>query len=204
MKYVKLTIGLIIISLIVSLSVTISKYNTLSEDYSIAVGNEKALLQNNSKLNEDIGVLQLSVDQLSYFNDSLLVKLDSVRRELKIKDKELKYMQYNKTTFEKTDSIVFLKDTIFRDKLHIDTTLHNKWYSLNLTLDYPNSVTVTPKIISEQYLIIRADKETVKPPKKCKLARWFQKKHTVIRAELKEENPYIEHQCSRFVKILDK
>lgn len=204
MRYIRLLVVALIIGLLISSSILYIKFTTLQHDYSIAVGNEKALLHRNTELRNDIGVLQLTVDQLSYFNDSLLTKLDSVRRELKIKDKELKYMQYNKTTFEKTDSIVFLKDTIFRDKLHIDTTLHNKWYSLNLTLDYPNSVTVTPKIISEQYLIIRADKETVKPPKKCKLARWFQKKHTVIRAELKEENPYIEHQCSRFVKILDK
>lgn len=204
MKYVKLTIGLIIISLIVSLSVTISKYNTLSEDYSIAVGNEKALLHSNTELRNDIGVLQLTVDQLSYFNDSLLTKLDSVRHVLKIKDEDLQYLQYIYSTIEKKDSVVFIKDTIFVENLHIDTTLISKWYNLNLRLDYPNSVVVAPEIISNQYVVISENKETVKPPKKCIIARWFQKKHKVIKVDIMEENPYIKHKNSKFVKILDK
>lgn len=205
MKYVRLIIVLFIVSLITSLSILSHQYNKLQKDYSIAVGNEKVLLQNNQELRDKTGVLQLSVDQLSYFNDSVLVKLDSVRKALKVKDKELKALQYIHSTIEKKDSIVFVRDTIFRDNtVHIDTTLMSKWYSLNLKLDYPNSVVVTPKIVSEQYVIIHADKETINPPKKCKFAQLFQKKHRVIRVEVKEENPYIEHKNNKFVKILDK
>lgn len=205
MKYVRLIIVLFIVSLITSLSILSHQYNKLQKDYSIAVGNEKVLLQNNQELRDKTGVLQLSVDQLSYFNDSVLVKLDSVRRALKVKDKELKALQYIHSTIEKKDSIVFVRDTIFKDNtVHIDTTLMAKWYSLSLKLDYPNSVVVTPKIVSEQYVIIRANKETINPPKKCRFAQLFQKKHKVIRVEVKEENPYIEHKNNKFVKILDK
>ena len=205
MKYVRLIIVLFIVSLITSLSILSHQYNKLQKDYSIAVGNEKVLLQNNQELRDKTGVLRLSVDQLSYFNDSVLVKLDSVRRALKVKDKELKALQYIHSTIEKKDSIVFVRDTIFRDNtVHIDTTLMSKWYSLNLKLDYPNSVVVTPKIVSEQYVIIHANKETINPPKKCRFAQLFQKKHKVIRVEVKEENPYIEHKNNKFVKILDK
>lgn len=204
MKYIRLTITLLIIGLVTSLFVLNAKYTALNEDYKIAVGNEKALLQTNSNLKHNIGVLQLSVEQLSYFNDSILIKLDSVRRALKIKDKEVQYLQYIQSTMEKKDSIVFVGDTIFKDNIHIDTTLTSKWYSLDIKLDYPNSVVVTPKIISEQYVIIHSNKETIKPPKKCAIARWFQKKHKVIRVEVKEENPYIIHTNSEFVKILDK
>ena len=204
MKYIRLAIALLIIVLIVSLSILAKSYKNLDNDYKIAVGNEKVLLQSNHTLNKDLGVLQLRVDQLSYFNDSILVKLDSVRKALKIKDKDLQYLQYMYSTMEKKDSIVFVKDTIFRDMVHIDTTLASKWYSLNLKLDYPNSVVVTPKIVSEQYVIIHSKKETINPPKKCALARLFQKKHRVVRVEIKEENPYIIHKNSEFVKILDK
>lgn len=204
MKYIRLAIALLIIVLIVSLSILAKSYKNLDNDYKIAVGNEKVLLQSNHALNKDLGVLQLRVDQLSYFNDSILVKLDSVRKALKIKDKDLQYLQYMYSTMEKKDSIVFVKDTIFRDMVHIDTTLTSKWYSLNLKLDYPNSVVVTPKIVSEQYVIIHSKKETINPPKKCALARLFQKKHRVVRVEVKEENPYIIHKNSEFVKILDK
>lgn len=204
MKYVRLAIALLIIVLIVSLSILAKSYKNLNNDYKIAVGNEKVLLQSNHALNKDLGVLQLRVDQLSYFNDSILVKLDSVRKALKIKDKDLQYLQYMYSTMEKKDSIVFVKDTIFRDMVHIDTTLTSKWYNLNLKLDYPNSVVVTPKIVSEQYVIIHSKKETINPPKKCALARLFQKKHRVVKVEVKEENPYIIHKNSEFVKILDK
>lgn len=204
MKYIRLAIALLIIVLIVSLSILAKSYKNLNNDYKIAVGNEKVLLQSNHALNKDLGVLQLRVDQLSYFNDSILVKLDSVRKELKIKDKDLQYLQYMYSTMEKKDSIVFVKDTIFRDMVHIDTTLTSKWYNLNIKLDYPNSVVVTPKIVSEQYVIIHSKKETINPPKKCALARLFQKKHRVVRVEVKEENPYIIHKNSEFVKILDK
>lgn len=204
MKYIRLIIAVLFIGLIVSLSILGSQYKQLNNDYKIAVGNEKVLLQSNHALNKDLGVLQLKVDQLSYFNDSILVKLDSVRKALKIKDKDLQHLQYMYSTMEKKDSIVFVKDTIFRDMVHIDTTLTSRWYNLNLRLDYPNSVVVTPKIVSEQYVIIHSKKETINPPKKCALARLFQKKHRVVRVEVKEENPYIIHKNSEFVKILDK
>lgn len=205
MKYVRIAIALAIIGLITSVAILSYRYDKLSTDYSIAVGNEKALLQNNHQLKEQAGVLQLNVDQLTYFNDSVLIKLDSIRKVLRIKDKELQYLQYMQSTMEKKDSIVFVRDTIFKDNtVHIDTTLMSKWYSLNLKLDYPNSVVVTPKVTSEQYVVIHTNKETINPPKKCKFLRLFQKKHQVIRVEVKEENPYIECTNNKFVKILDK
>lgn len=204
MKYIRLAIAVLIVGLLISLSILYTKFTTLQNDYSIAVGNEKALLHSNSNLQHDVGVLQLTVDQLSYFNDSVLVKLDSVRNALKVKDKDLRYLQYMYSSMERKDSIVFIKDTIFVRDLHIDTTLTSKWYNLNLKLDYPNSVVVAPEVISEQYVIIHADREPIKPPKKCKIGQWFQKKHTVLNVEIMEENPYIKQKNNKFVKILDK
>lgn len=203
-KYIRITIYAIAALLALVLTIMAIEYKKLSEEYDIAVGNEKALLQDNISLRKNIGVLQLSVDQLSYFNDSILTKLDNVRRELRIKDKDLRHLQYIQSTMVKKDSIIFKRDTIFVKDLHIDTTMYSKWYNLHLKLDYPNSVVVNPHITSEQYVVIHAAKETIKPPKKCAIARWFQKKHTVIRVDIKEENPYIKLEKSKFVKILEK
>lgn len=203
-KYIRITIYAIAALLAFVLTIMVIEYKKLSEEYDIAVGNEKALLQDNTSLRKNIGVLQLSVDQLSYFNDSILTKLDNVRRELRIKDKDLRHLQYIQSTMTKKDSIIFKRDTIFVKDLHIDTTMYSKWYKLHLKLDYPNSVVVNPHITSEQYVVIHAAKETIKPPKKCAIARWFQKKHTVIRVDIKEENPYIKLEKSKFVKILEK
>ena len=112
-------------------------------------------------------------------------------------------MQYTVSQIGKKDSIVFQKDTIIQQDVHIDTLLQTQWYSLEIKLDYPNSIVVHPEFISEQYLIIRAVKETIDPPKKFFLCRWFQKKHKVVRVDIVEENPYIKHLNTRFVKIID-
>jgi hypothetical protein len=204
MKYIRLAVAVLILGLISSLFILSSKYTKLNEDYKIVVGNEKTLLQSNYNLNKNIGVLQLSVEQLNYFNDSIIEKLDSTRKALKIKDKEIQQLQYINSIIEKKDSIVFINDTTFIYNLHIDTTLHSRWYKLSLQLDYPNSLVVSPEIISEQYVFVHSSKETIKPPKKCVIARWFQKKHQVVRVEIKEENPYVKHRNTKFIKILDK
>ena len=58
--------------------------------------------------------------------------MNEVRRELKIKDKDLKQMQYLLSIAQKTDTIVF-RDTLFRDRnLQIDTLLGDSWYNIKL------------------------------------------------------------------------
>jgi hypothetical protein len=59
--------------------------------------------------------------------------LNQARRELKIKDADLKELQYLKTLATKTDT-VFISDTIFVEKTNLDTTIGDKWYQLNLQL----------------------------------------------------------------------
>ena len=110
--YIRLAIVVIFIGLIIGLSTVVQQHRKLKEDYNIAVGNEKILLQSNQELNTNLGVLQLRVDQLGYFNDSLIHKMDSVRKELKIRDGQLHYMQGLLSEAEKKDSIVFVKDFV--------------------------------------------------------------------------------------------
>ena len=89
-KYIIGAVVILIILLITSLSILGSQYKKLQEEYEIAVGNEKILLQDCNNLKNNVGVLQLSVAQLEYSNDSILTKLNDTRKRLKIKDKELK------------------------------------------------------------------------------------------------------------------
>lgn len=203
-KYLIIATIILFTILISSLGITISQYKKLQEEYSIAAGNAKILLQDKTDLYHNIGVLQLTIEELKYSNDSILQKLNKARKDLKVKDKDIKYLQYMASNIERKDSIIIQKDTVFVKDTHIDTLLTDKWYNLDLQLDYPNSIVVNPQFKSEQYVIIHANKETIKPPKKCRVARWFQKKHTVIRVEIKEENPYIKQTNNQFVKILNK
>ena len=146
---------------------------------------------------------KFTIDQINYLNDSLITKMNEVRKELKIKDKDLKQMQYLLSTAQKTDTIVF-RDTLFRDRnLQIDTLLGDSWYNIKLGLSYPNLITTTPTFKSEKYIVTSTRKETIKPPKKCAIARWFQKKHKVVEVIIHEKNPYITNKEERFIEIVE-
>ena len=45
-------------------------------------------------------------------------------------------------------------------------------------------------------------KETVNPPKKFFLFRWFQKKHKIIQVDVIEKNPYVQNEVSRYIEIV--
>ena len=144
---------------------------------------------------------QLTVDQLKYFNDSIMKALDDTRKELGVKDKNLKALQHISSVFTKTDTI-YHKDTLFRDPIDIDTLLTDGWYSLRLGLKYPSMIAVKPYFKSEKHIIVSSKKETVNPPKKFFLFRWLQKKHRVVHIDVIEKNPYVECDNSRYIEII--
>lgn len=201
-KYIRIAL---IIAFILSALSTVFLYrqnNVLQDKLSISVSNEKAYADENSILKDKNRVFQFTVDQLEYYNDSLLTKMNDVRKELQIKDRDLKQMQYLLSEAQKKDTVIF-RDTLFRDPLiKVDTLLGDRWYQMKLGLRYPSTIITEPKFISEKYIIVDYRKETIEPPKKCFLARWFQKKHKVVEVEVVEKNPYIVNKQQRFIEIV--
>jgi len=173
-----------------------------NEKWEIAEANVKTYSMSLSKEGEKNTALQLTVDQLGFFKDSVLQELDKTRKELKVKDKNLKALQSVSSSFSRTDTII-LKDTLFKEvSLHVDTVLGDKWYNVRLGLKYPSMVAVQPYFKSEKHIIVSSKKETVNPPKKFFLLRWFQRRHYVIHIDVVEKNPYVDKESSRYVKIL--
>ena len=153
--------------------------------------NQKAFIVENSSLKDESRAFKFTIEQLNYYNDSILQKMNNVRKELKIKDKNIKQLQYLLSVSTKKDTVLFT-DTIFKDKsLALDTVIGDKWYNIRLGLKYPNLIYTEPTFISEKYIIVNKKKETVNPPKKFFLFRWFQRKHWVMEVHIKEKNPYI-------------
>lgn len=202
-KYVG--IGIIILVGLLAIS-TYTLYNSnqdLKEEISVSMTNQKAFITENSSLKEENRAFKFTVEQLNYYNDSILQKMNEVRKELKIKDKDLKQMQYLLSEATKKDTIVF-GDTLFREPtLDIDTLVGDKWYQMKLGLKYPSIITTDPKFVSEKYIITSLKKETINPPKKCWLLRLFQKKHKVVEVNVVERNPYIENKQQRFIEIVE-
>jgi hypothetical protein len=167
-----------------------------------AEANVKAYSMSLSKEGEKSTALQLTVDQLGYFRDSVLQELDNTRKELKIKDKNLKALQSVKSSFSRTDTII-LKDTLFKKaSLAVDTVLGDKWYNVRLGLKYPSMIAIKPYFKSEKHIVVSSKKETVNPPKKFFLFRWFQRRHVVLYVDVVERNPYVNNESSRYIEIV--
>lgn len=202
-KYIKTIIAALIVFLSISSYILYTKNQSLKEELSISVSNEKAFIAENSSLKDENRVFKFTVEQLNYYSDSILQKMNTVRKELNIKDKDLKQMQYLLSEATKKDTIVF-RDTLFKElTLDIDTIIGDKWYSIKLGLKYPNLITTNPTFISEKYIIVNKKKETINPPKKFFLFRWFQRKHWVMEVHIKEKNPYIKEVNNKFVEIIE-
>lgn len=202
-KYIKIIIAALIASLSIGSYILYTKNQRLQEELSVSVSNEKAFIAENSSLKNENRVFKFTVEQLNYYNDSILEKMNNVRKELKIKDKDLKQMQYLLSEATKKDTIVF-RDTLFREPtLNIDTLVGDKWYQMRLGLKYPSTITTDPKFVSEKYIMVDYKKETINPPKKCWLLRLFQKKHKVVEVNVVEKNPYIENKQQRFIEIVE-
>ena len=167
-----------------------------------AEANVKAYSMSLSKEGEKNTALQLTVNQLGYFKDSVLQELDATRKQLKIKDKNLKALQSISSSFSKADTI-YHTDTLFRlPSLQMDTIMGDEWYTLRLGLKYPSMVAVKPEFKSKKHIVVSSKKETVNPPKKFFLFRWLQKKHVVVHIDVVERNPYVSDETTRYVEII--
>ena len=150
-----------------------------------AVSNVKAYDKLLSNSNEKNVAYKLTAEQLSYANDSILKELNDTRKKLKVKDKNLKSVQYITSTLSR-----------------VDTIIGDKWYNVKIALSYPSTIIVSPTFKSEKNIVVSTKKETVNPPKKFWLFRLFQKKHTIIKVDVIEKNPYVSNEESRYVETI--
>ena len=204
---IKLITGIVITAIIIALSTTIvimnNRINILNYEISNAITNIKAYELENSALRDDTIEFKYTIEQLNYSKDSLNQRINKLRKDLKIKDKDIQKLQYMLSENQKKDSIVFVHDTLFRENIKVDTTLNDNWSKLHLQLEYPNTVLAEYSFKNESLVTTYMKKETVNPPHKCAFIRWFQKKHKVIHVEIKEQNPYCEIKEQRFINIVD-
>lgn len=204
---IKLITGIVITAIIIALSTTIvimnNRINVLNYEVSNAITNIKAYELENSALRDDTIEFKYTIEQLNYSKDSLNQRINKLRKDLKIKDKDIQKLQYMLSENQKKDSIVFVHDTLFRENIKVDTTLNDNWSKLHLQLEYPNTVLAEYSFKNESLVTTYIKRETVNPPHKCAFIRWFQKKHKVIHIEINEQNPYCEIKEQRFINIID-
>lgn len=203
---IKLIIGLIIVAIIVGLGTTVAVMNNridkLNTEVAEATTNIKAYELENLALKDNTIEFQYTIEQLNHSKDSLNQKINKLRKDLKIKDKDIQKLQYVLSENQKKDSII-VHDTLFIEKVKIDTTLSDDWSKIHLQLEFPNKIVTEYSFKNESLVTTYLKKETIKPPHKCIFVRWFQKKHKMIYVEINEQNPYCEIKEQKFINIIN-
>lgn len=202
----KFLIG-VVITLLLLLGTTTyyyKQYQRSVEELKLSVNNNKAYSKELGNIKGENIQFQFTIEQLRYFNDSINDKLLNTSKKLGIKESKIKSLQYLLTVTSRTDTIDILqRDTIFKDdSINIDTIIGDQWYTLKLGLRYPNKILTEPTFKSEKTIITYDRKETINPPKKFLLLRWFQKKHKVRIVEVHEGSPYVKDSLQRFIEII--
>lgn len=197
----KIIIASIIVILLIGIGIIWSKYNKAKEELNTAIINNKAYQAELNNAKEQSYMFQLTAQQLQQANDSISQKLKEAVGKVEIREKEVIQYQYIETYTHTTDTVEF-RDTIFQNDVAIDTVIGDNWYNVDLSLKYPDTLVVSPKFKNETIVLISSQKETVDPPKKCWLLRLFQKKHTVVKVDVIENNPYSEVKEQRFIEII--
>lgn len=201
MKTIKIIFWIFIGVLIISVIGMAKHISNLNKEIGVYDNNFKSLNLELDRYEKHAIAYKFNVDQLNYINDSIITELNNTRKQLKIKDKELKQLQNIKTEVHIKDS-VFIRDTIFKSSFtRLDTVLTNNWYKTQVILEYPNKVKLNMMYKSDISVIASTQKEIIGTPKKCWLGRLFQKKQNVIRVDVKDNNPYSEIKNKKFVII---
>lgn len=198
-KYIRITVLVILCGLIAFGFIMVKKNQSLSEEFEIAVANNKAY---EAQLTQERQAFQFTVDQLQYLNDSTVRELDSVRRELKIKDNKIKQMSKLKEYVYIHDSLV-IHDTIFQEGFALDTCISDEWHSTCLDMSYPGYINCSNSVNLDNDCFLYVTRETVNPPCKTWIGRLFQKKHDVYNVTVIENNPYVTVKESKFIIIKD-
>lgn len=174
----------------------------VTEQLKQAENNTKALLFTKDSLNNSNRTLKLSINQLNHLNDSISKAFNKAIKESKKDKNKISQLQYAVLTNFKTDTVRFV-DTLFIENTNIDTTItDSKWYYVNLKLKSPDLLVVSPSFKNEVITIFNYKKETINPPKKCFIGRWFQKKHIVTETTIINNNPYGTVDTTRVVEIV--
>ena len=175
--------------------------NNLTTQLSNSINNEKAYAAENSNLRDKNLVYKLSIEQMEYFQDSLMIEMKRIANENGIKDRHIKNLQYQLEHFYKRDTII-IRDTIFKDPtFHLDTCLVDEWNKTCLSLSYPGNIGISNSYKNEKFVIVNSRKKNIKPYK-CFLGKWFGKKHTILEIDVIDKNPYVETERQRFIEII--
>ena len=201
MKLRDYIIGLVAIAVLFSVifcSMSVNK--SLRKSLETSKQNELAYIAENDSLKNKSIQFSYTISELNNSNDSLVKEMVSLKKDLKVKDKQLASLAYLQSIANIKDTIR-LTDTIFVKNTKVDTTVNNKWYTIGLHLEYPHMVGLNIKVPSEKY-IVSSYKKVLLNPSDCKVRNWFKKKSKIVEVEVVEKNPFIINEKQKFIEVI--
>ena len=199
----------LLVGLLVVFSINIYKQNKrLSKSLEMAQNNIEAyqgILNGSQQANN---VLKLDMSQLQNINDSLIQKIDSVRKELKLKPKVIR------TTATQTQTIYVTASkgvrgqdiikTIQKDTVYKDTILINPLTKIDYTIG-KDTVSVNLDIKNQQFLYVYKKRQYKN--KKSFIKRLFTldfKKVDMYKYQIVNTNDIIKTSDVRVIESIDK
>ena len=205
-KLIKAICGLSV-ALLLAWGITLSCENKkLSESLEMAQNNIEAYQGSLEGSQQANNVLQLHVDELQSYNDKLVHKLDSVRKELNIKPKYVKTAATQTQTINVIGSKEIEKDiiTILKDTTYTDSIKFNDLTMVSYTIG-TDTVSIGLNVKNTQYLYVFTDKHYKN--KKSFLKRLFTldfKKVTSTKYKIENTNDIIQTDSVKVVEVITK
>ena len=75
-KYIRIGIVILVSLLAISTYTLYTNNKKLKEEISVSMSNQKAFIAENSSLKEENRVFKFTIEQLNYYNDSILEKMN--------------------------------------------------------------------------------------------------------------------------------
>ena len=177
---------------------TISKLRSKCE---ILTENIYSLQISNDSIASRAASFQTNLETLKASKDSVDKQLVDAYKELNKKDRQIASLQYIAQEYNQRDTIK-LTDTIFVKDVKIDTTIQDRYSKLNIKLEYPNTITTDYTVYNELDIVVSKETIYVGGRSKCFLKRWFQEKHKVMIMDVKNQNPHVITNKTRFYEVI--
>ena len=147
------------VGLLLLFSITTYKQNKkLTERLEISQNNIEAYQELYNDSQQASNVLKLTVEQLQNSKDSIIQKLDSVRKELKIKPKQVKTAATQTQVINVIKSKGVKGDILIKDTIYTDSIQYNPLTTVRYTIGN-DTVSIGLNVENTQYLYIYTTKE---------------------------------------------
>ena len=147
------------VGLLLLFSITTYKQNKkLSESLEMSQNNVEAYQELYNDSQQASNVLKLTVEQLQNSKDSVIQKLDSVRKGLKIKPKQVKTAATQTQVINVIKSKGVKGDILVKDTIYTDSIQYNPLTTVHYTIG-KDTVSIGLNVENTQYLYIYTTKE---------------------------------------------